>query len=70
MAKWKDYFQCLLSPRIESEQSRANATYTNDDYEQEDRTSNLNNFITIGEVASALYRLKKGKAVGSDEIPF
>ena len=69
MAKWKGYFQCLLNPRIESEQSRANDTYTNDEYEQEGRTSNLNNFITIGEVTRALNRLKKGKAVGFDEIP-
>ena len=41
MAKWKDYFQRLLNPRIESEQSRTNDTYTNDEYEQGDRTSNL-----------------------------
>ena len=34
-----------------------------------DRTSNLNNFITIGEVTRALNRLKKGKAVEFDEIP-
>ena len=69
MAKWKDYFQRLLNPRIESEQSRANDTYINDEYELEDLTSNLNNFITRGEVTRALNRLKKGKAVGFDEIP-
>ena len=33
MAKWKDYFQRLFNPRIESEQSRANNTCTNDEYE-------------------------------------
>ena len=43
--------------------------YTNDEYEQEDRTSNLNNFITVGEETRALNRLKKGNAVGFDEIP-
>ena len=69
MAKWKEYFQRLLNPRIESEQSRAIDTYTNDKYEQEDRTSNLNNFITIGEVTRTLNRLKNGKAVGFNEIP-
>ena len=29
MAKWKDYFQRLLNPWIESEQSRANDKYIN-----------------------------------------
>ena len=37
--------------------------------ENEDRTPYLNRHITFDEVANAIRKLKKGKAVGVDEIP-
>lgn len=65
MAKWRDYFQELLSSS-----SVAGVHYENNYIpDEENNDSGINESISLGEVKRAVQRLKKGKAFGYDGIP-
>lgn len=61
LMKWKDYFQDLLNPQTDTTLGTSETEL--------DIGLNFNNAITVEEVKRAVKKLKKGKAVGFDEIP-
>ena len=59
LKRWKEYFEKLMN----EENSREPRT------EEPEVVSEEVNFVSREEVKNALRRMKKGKAVGQDELP-